>query len=208
MDHVRVYLPAAARFESTAELNAAVTAAAAWQTGGALRQKLLSLGIPSGGPPGSLPEALAGFVEIWNGLRLSDKTPVDELLDAATRFNGPNRLAADVLRRRFDLHPLAVRLLADPQAKRREGGRYLVQEFHLTGADILSPICSRLREFDNNQTGEMYSIYALLRSMGKAALSVLPDLEAAAIRAKGTDYYMHKNLTELIECWKLLRDAG
>jgi hypothetical protein len=199
VDDTRIYLPAMVRFQTVAELHAAVAAAAAQQTGTALREKLLALGIPSSGPPASLPEQLAGFVEIWNGLQLNDQTPVDQLLDAATRFNGPNRLAADVLARRTDLQQLAVLLLWDPDEQRRYSGRYLVKQFGLTGVDIVVPLRCRLGELDDNKTGEMSRICVLLREMGAAALSVLPDLEAAAIRVKDTDYYTHKDLTELIE---------
>jgi hypothetical protein len=44
----------------------------------------------------------------------------------------------------------------------------------------------------------MYAICALLRKMGAAALFALPDLQAAAVRVEKTDYYAHKDLTELI----------
>lgn len=104
VDDTRIYLPATVRFQAVAE------------------------------PPASLPEQLAGFVEIWNGLQLNDQTPVDQLLDAATRFNGPNRLAAS-----------------------------------------------------NNSRSYCTGI-----PMSSCAL-------AAAIRVKDTDYYTHKDLTELIQ---------
>src|SRR6185437_9472455 len=61
----RVYLSAAVRFETVAERDAAIAAAAAQQTSATLRETLLALGIPSTPPPASLPEALAGFVQIW-----------------------------------------------------------------------------------------------------------------------------------------------
>jgi hypothetical protein len=198
VDNARIYLPASARFESAADLNATVAAAAGQQSGATLREKLLALGIPSAGPPASLPDALAGFVQIWDGLQLNAETPVDELLDAATRFNGPNRLARDVLASRADLHELAVELLSDANPAPRKGGRYLVEEFQLTGEDIVAPIRSRLGPLNGNQTGEMYAICALLRKMGAAALFALPDLQAAAVRVEKTDYYAHKDLTELI----------
>lgn len=43
------------------------------------------------------------------------------------------------------------------------------------------------------------SICSLLCSTGLSIPSMLPDLEAAADRVKGTDYYMHKELTGLME---------
>lgn len=116
--------------------------------------KLTALGIPSCEPPASLPEALAGFVEIWNGLQLNDETPTDELLDAATRFNGPNRLAEEVLARRRDLRELALRLMQDFSLKRRPYGHYLVKAFGLTGKDVLEPIRSLLGSLDDNKSGE------------------------------------------------------
>ena len=194
----RVYLSAAARFESDASLNAAIAAAAEQQRDATLRDTLLALGVPQNEPPASLPESLAGFVEIWNGLKLDDDTPVDEVLDAATRFNGPKRLAAEVLARRTDLADLTTIMLFDPDEQRRKWGRYLVEKFGLCSPAMLEAIRLWLGLLNDNQTGEMYAICALLRHMGAAALSTLPDIEAAALRAKDRDYYMHKDLTELI----------
>ncbi len=140
---------------------------------------------------------------MWNGLRLNDKTPLDELLDAAMRFNGPNELAKDVLKRRTDKHKLAVRLLSDTADKRREGGRYLVDTFHLRGKDILARISHRLREIDRKENAELDDICDVLRKMGRAAVGAVPDLEVAAERVKD-DYYAHKDVVELIECLKNL----
>lgn len=201
IEQTRVYLPAAAGFKSVAERDAAV-AAAQQQVGVPLREKLIALGFPASPPPASLPEALQGFVEIWNGLQFNDATPIDELLDAATRFNGPHRLAADVLTRRPDLKQLAALLLWDPSEARRGHGRYLVQEFGLAGDEVVVPLRCRLGELNDNQTGEMSSIFRLLKKMDVAAHSALPDVEAAADRVKATDYYAHKEAAELIASWK------
>ena len=201
LEQTRVYLPADARFQSVAERDAAVAAALQQQGGVPLREKLIALGVPAGPPPASLPEALHGFVEMWNGLQLNDATPIDELLDAATRFNGPNRLAADVLARRPDLKQLAALLLWDPDETRRKGGRYLVQEFCLAGDEVVVPLRCRLGELNDNQTGEMSSIFRLLTKMDAAARSAHPDVEAAAERVKDTDYYAHKEAIELIARW-------
>ena len=195
----RIYLSAAIRFETVAGRDAAIAEAAAQQASATFRETLLALGIPSTPPPASLPESLAGFVQIWDGLKLNGETPVEELLDDATRFNGPSRLAADVLARRTDLPELAVRLLHAPDETRRGYGRYLVQRFALTGSDILASIRERLAELDDNQTGELYDTVALLRRMGRPAAQLLPDLEAAADRVKNRDYYVHQDLTKLIQ---------
>ena len=202
VNYVSVYLPAAARFESAAELNAAVAGAQVRQAGLTWREILVAAGIPSSGPPASLPKELSGFTEIWNGLRLNDETPVDELLDGASRFNGPNRLAKEILGRRTDLQELAVMLLSDGVEKRRCGGHYLVETFRLTGADILAPLRDRLRKLDKKETTELYSICSTLRAMGSAARSAVPDLEAAARRVKDSDYYTHKYVVESIEFLK------
>ncbi len=202
VNYVPVYLPAASRFESVAELNAAVAAALEQQAGVTWRETLLALGVPSSGPPASLPKELSGFTEIWNGLRLNDETPVDELLDGAMRFNGPNLLAKQVLARRTDLQELAVSLLSDASEKRRHGGHYLVEKFHLTGEDILAPLRDRLRRLDKKETTELYYICSTLRAMGPAAQSAVPDLEAAARRVKDSDYYTHKYAVESIEAVK------
>jgi hypothetical protein len=201
VNYVWVYLPAASRFESAAELNAAVASAAERQSGLAFREILLAAGIPSSGPPASLPKELNGFTEIWNGLRLNDETPAAELLDAATRFNGPHRLAKDVLTRRTDLQELAVTLLSDAVEKRRDGARYLVKTFRLTGADIVGAIRGRLRKLGMKETTELYGISELFREMGEEARSAVPDLEAAARRVKD-DYYTHKYVIESIEALK------
>jgi hypothetical protein len=202
IDNRRVYLPAAARFETIAEQEAAIAAAAAQQTGATLREKLLALGVPPGPPPSSLPGTLDGFVQIWDGLQLNDDTPVEQLLDDATRFNGPNRLAADVLSRRSDLGELAVQLLRAPDLVRRRYGSYLVGQFGLPGTEILAAIRECLGNLTDNHTGELYDTYNLLREMSPAPLSLLPDLEAAADRVKDRDYYAHKDLTAIIERWK------
>ncbi len=151
----RVYLAANARFESGAECKASVAAAAEHQAGVTLRETLLALGIPSGPPP-SLPDALAGFIEIWEGLQLNQETPVGQLLDAATRFNGPNQLAAEVLSQRSDLPELAVLLLRSSELARRGYGRFLVKDFGLTSPGILAAIGERLNQLNDNQTGELY----------------------------------------------------
>ncbi len=204
----RVYLPAASRFASTAERNAALSEAAARQSGVPLRDTLLRLGIPDGNPPASLPRQLAGFAQIWDGLRLNDDTPVEELLDAARRFNGPNQLAAEVLARRSDLDQLAIRFLWDPNDKLRAGGRYMVAQVRLEGIGILAAFQNRLEQLSDNQTGELQSITFVLQKMGKAALYVLPDLERAAERVKPCDYYAHKQLLALVESLRTMRDAN
>ena len=193
----RVYLSAAARFESDAALDAALAAAAEAQREATLSETLRALGIPKSSPPASLPETLAGFVETWNGLQLGDDTPVEQVLDAATRFNGPHRLAAEVLARRTDLADLATIMLFDPDEQRRKWGRYLVEQFGLCSPVMLEAIRLWLGLLNDNQTGEMHAICTLLRHMGAAALPILPDIEAAALRAQDRDYYMHKDLAEL-----------
>jgi hypothetical protein len=198
VDKRRVYLAGMARSETIAELEAALAAAAAAQRASPLRDTLLTLGVPENAPPASLPESLAGFVEIWNGLQFTDDTPVEALLDAATRFNGPHELAADVLARRTDLADLATIMLFDPDGERRTWGRYLVEQFGVVSPAILDAIRLWLGMLSDNQSGEMYAIRALLRHMGAAALPLLPDIKAAAQRAKDCDYYMHKDFTELM----------
>ena len=199
VDKQWIYLSAAARFESEAELNAAVAAATAEQRGATLRDTLMALGIPSAPPPASLPESLQGFVEIWQGLQLNDETPVEELLDAATRWNGPHQLAAEVLARRMDLSELAAYLLYDPILQKRLWGRYLCREFRLSGPEILAPILAQLRLLNDNMTREMYDVCLLLGNMGAKAVAALPDLQAAAARVEHSDYYMHKDLTDTIK---------
>jgi hypothetical protein len=208
VNRCRIYLSAASRFASAAERDIALSEAAAWQSGATLRDTLLRLGIPGGGPPASLPKHLAGFVQIWDGLQLNDNTPVEELLDAATRFNGPHRLAAEVLARRSDLDQLAIRFLWDPDNKLRTGGRYLVEQFHLEGIGILAAVQNRLEQLDDDKTGELGSIATLLWTMGKAALYLLPDLERTADRVKPRDYYAHKRLVDLMEILRKMRDAN
>ncbi|HEX3745667.1 MAG TPA: hypothetical protein VHW09_17115 [Bryobacteraceae bacterium] len=200
-----VYLPAHARFETGAECQAAVLAAAAQQTGVMLREKLLSLGIPAGPPPPSLPGELAGFVEMWEGLKLNQQTPVEQLLDAATRFNGPNRLAGDVLSQRSDLGELAVFLFRAPELERRGYGRYLVKNFDVAGPELLMAIGECLHQLNDNRTGELYELCNMLAHMTPAPLTLLPAVEAVAERAKDRDYYAHQDLVALIERWKAVQ---
>ena len=95
------------------------------------RARLMELGVPEGPPPADLPLALRGFAEIWNGLSLNDETPLEELLEAAMRFNGPNRLAREVLSRRNDLAALSAQWRASREDQLRSWGRYLAKEFRL-----------------------------------------------------------------------------
>lgn len=207
VDERRVYLPAGARFESIDQRAAAIAGAAAQQAGLPLKKKLVALGIPPFAPPESMPASLSGFVEMWNGLQLNDATPLDELLDAAMRFNGPNRLAKDVLACRRDLQQLAWQLLWDSNEVRRAGGRLLVEEFHLSGPEILAPLCDRLGAMSDNHTGEMERICTLLRAMGPAAIHALPDLEAAALRVEKKDYYAHLDVKRAIQVLEAARSA-
>jgi hypothetical protein len=195
-----VYLAASARFTSVAELNDAVAVALVNQAGASLREKLLALGVPSSEPPPSLPKQLSGFAEFWHALQMNDSTPLNELLDAATRFNGPNQLAADVLKRRSDLHPLAIGLLSDIKEKRRRYGRYLIEQFKLEGEDILEAVRKRLREVRNDdKSGELNGLCVILKKMGRAAVSAIPDLEFAAEGVKDS-YYDHREVMELVAC--------
>jgi hypothetical protein len=201
-----VYLPASARFDSVAELQTAIAAAAVDQAGATLRTRLLALGIPSDAPPTSLPEPLTVFVEMWEGLKLNDETPVEELLDAATRFSGPHRLATEVLSQRTDLYELAVRLFQAPELKRRSYGRFLVKQFDLTGPDLLAVIGVRLMVLNDNQTGELYETYNMLREMDSPPLSLLPEIEGVAARVEKKDYYAHKDLMAIVKKWKALSE--
>ena len=199
LNDARVYLSASARFASLAELENALTGAAAAQECKTLREILLELGIPASGPPVSLPDQLDGFLEIWSGLQFDDATPLEELLEAATRFNGPHRLAREVLARRKDLQQQAMLLLWNQDDDKRRLGRYLVEEFRLVGDDILLPLQIRLGELDDNQTGELQQICSLLGRMPATATApLIPDIEATAARVKDRDYYAHKDLTALL----------
>lgn len=198
----RVYLRASARFCSEADLNAAVEAAAMRQQGADLRETLLSLGAPASHPPASLPEELYGFREIWHGLQLSAETPMEELLEAATRFNGPNQLAAEILARRPDLEVWAAAMITTFDEGRRKWGRYLAREFNLTGSQTMAAIRARLAELPDDKTGEISEIGRLLRHLGPAASAARPEVEAAIERVKNIDYYAHKDLTELLARWK------
>jgi hypothetical protein len=122
-------------------------------------------------PPASLPEDLYGFREIWHGLQLSDDTPVEELLDAATRFNGPNQLAAEILARRPDLEQWATAMISNFDEQMRKWGRYLAKKFNLGNGQVLASIRSRLSELPDDKTGEMSDISRLLGSLGPAALA-------------------------------------
>ena len=130
---------------------------------------LLALGVPSSGPPASSPE-LSGFTEIWNGLRLNHETPVDELLEGAMKFNGPNLLAKQILGRRTDLPELAVAVGCQREAASRRplpGGKFPSDWRGHPGA--LG--ANRLRRLDKKETTELYYICSTLRAMGPAAQS-------------------------------------
>ncbi len=201
-DNRRIYLAAKDRFECEADLASAIALASERQYGADLRETLLSLGTPPDHPPASFPEDLSGFREMWHGLQLNDDTPIEELLDAATRWNGPHRLAADILARRPDLEVWACAMISNFDEQNRRQGRYLAKEFHLSGAPVLEAIRSRLSDIQDESTGEISEIGRLLQSFGPAAKSLTPDIAAAAERIKNKDYYAHKDLTELLKHWK------
>lgn len=95
------------------------------------RERLMALSVPESAPPAELPSVLSGFAEIWRGLSLTDATPIEELMRAATRINGPNRLAREVLSRREDLVTLSAQWRASREDELRSWGRYLAKEFRL-----------------------------------------------------------------------------
>jgi hypothetical protein len=196
----RVYLGAEARFDTTAVLTAAIEAARTQQQSMGLRDILVSLGIPPSEPPESLPDQLRGFREIWHGLQLNDATPVEELLDAATRWNGPNQLAADVLVRRNDLEQWGAAMIGNFDDGRRQWGRYLVKQFRLSGPQAMAAIRSRLSEIPDNSTGEISEIGRMLHSLGPAAIAARTEVESAAERVKD-DYYAHKELLDMLNRW-------
>jgi hypothetical protein len=96
------------------------------------RARLVELGMPSEPPPATLPPILSGFAEIWHGLSLNDETPLEELMQAATRFNGPRLLAREVLARRSDLAARSAQWRASREDDLREWGRFLAKEFSLS----------------------------------------------------------------------------
>src|SRR6185295_10803879 len=162
----RVYLSRDARFATREDLAAAIASAAQDQKWTALRDILLTLGVPTDPPPDSLPEALYAFAEMWKGLRLDDITPVDELLEAATRWNGPAQLAIEVLARRSDLLDLAAKRLQSSDNDQRRHGRFLVNQFGVLSVEIMDAIRSRLRLLVSNDSGEMSEICRLLMKLG------------------------------------------
>jgi hypothetical protein len=127
IDGERVLVGSNLRVADRAGLQATIGA----QQRGWNRARLIELGVPEAPPPQDLPPVLSGFAEIWHGLSLNDATPIEELLEAATRFNGPNRLAREVLSRRGDLAALSAQWRASREDELRSWGRYLAKEFQL-----------------------------------------------------------------------------
>jgi len=191
-----IYVSAAERFETEAGLAAIATR----QQDQGLRATLLSLGAPAEHPPESLPAELYGFREIWHGLQLNDDSPMEELLDAATRWNGPRQLAAEVLARRTDLEPWAAAMVSNFDERNRKWGRYMITQFHLTGPQVMAAIRCRLSEIPDDSAGEIAELGRVLRALGPAAASARPEVEAAAERIKD-NYYSHKDLQELLAKW-------
>ena len=87
-------------------------------------------------------------------------------------------------KRRTDKHKLAVRLLSDQNDKRREGGRYLVDTFHLRGKDILARLAIGCARSTEKRERRGWTTFAM--SSGRwAAVGARPDLlEVAAERVK------------------------
>ena len=201
----RVYLAPYLRFETESELKAAVASAALDQRTAALRETLITLGVPQWPPPEDLPDELNGFAEIWHGLRLNDATPIDELLDAATRFNGPSRLATEILARRPDLELLAKSWIGDAVSDRRSWGYFLVRQFLLTGPAVLAALGERIAALAHNRSGELTEICGVLYRLGAAGVPVRPEVEAAIPRFAPNDYYAHQDLLRILKMWDSLR---
>jgi len=92
----RVLLGAGERFLDWNAMQLAIgTAPRGWG-----RERLLATGVPEGHAPDGLPKVLRRFAEIWVALRWNDATPVAELKNAETRFQGPNHLAREEMTRR------------------------------------------------------------------------------------------------------------
>ena len=191
-----IYLPAALRCGDLAALQAAESRELGLQHSLTLRERLDHAGYPAAPAPAGLPSALSAFAQTWQGLQVTEQTPLDLLIEMADRANRGSEFAIEVLNRRPHIaEEIAALILSDNPVKFR-AGLSLASHRNPVEAVVMEAMIARMRaSYRQEQT--LQSLLTVLSGLGPAASAARPALQEIAAKIGHRNYYLHKRVEQV-----------
>lgn len=206
-----IYLPAALRCQTVAELEAAERAQLAAQSPLSQAERLLGAGVPPTPPPASLPANLKPFPETQAGLQLTEETDFETLVAMASRSTWASPFAQAILERRPHIAeeiavllrtPLSNSFRADPPAPLQAALDFVSMK-KFAPPVVMAALLERLRTVSPRETRYMHSLLDTLAYLGPLAAEARPILKELADRVGERDYYFHKRIVDVREMLRL-----
>jgi hypothetical protein len=190
-----VFLSASVRARNKSTLAAIEAEECAAQASLSLKQRWLRAGVPDEPVPASseLDTHLRRFVEVWEGLRLTESTPYEELLTHVRTGGYP--FALELLRRRPSFEADVAELLCSSDVKRRQVGADLAGKLELATPAILA---SLEKWFDEGAPDtNLYIAFDTVSRLGQKAKKLAIPLDRLAARIGTSDYFLRERALNL-----------
>jgi hypothetical protein len=202
-----IYLPAAFRCQTVAELETAERAQLAAQSPLAQAERLRRAGVPSTSPPPSLPAILKPFPETQAGLQLTDETDFETLVAMASRSTWASPFAQTILEHRPHIAEEIAALLRTPvpNSLYAETPVPLQAALDFVGSRKFAPpvvmtaLVERLRTVPPRETRFMNALLDTFAYLGPLAAEARPILKELADRVGERHYYFHKRIVDVRE---------
>jgi hypothetical protein len=134
------YYPANARCLDVPELEQLEADLIHEQKGKSAAQRLKALDCPRTAAPAGLPEALRGFVDVWNTLQLGPESDLARLIGMAQLLSPASHLAVDLLWQRPDAFEIMVGALRSPDEVWQSAGHAMARASCLRGPRLTEVI--------------------------------------------------------------------
>jgi len=200
-DDRSIYLPAALRCQTVEGLEQAERAALAEQKGMPVRERILHAGVPSNPAPTSLPDPLESFAETWEGLRLTDDTPIERLWALSDDGTWAAPFAHAILLRQPNIVQETASRLRSADPTRSRAAKCLVDRQRLNDPAIVAAVIDRVRDAPLTESA-LGPLLDTLYFIGPAAAEARPLLRELAQRVGGSDYYFRKRIEQVRDLLK------
>jgi hypothetical protein len=159
------------------------------------KERFFHAGVPSEPVPGPIISQLKQFMQVWEGLRLTETTPYEELLSHVGTHGFP--FALPYLQQRPTFEADVAELLSSSDAVRRRIGAELAGQLDLATPAILDAIEKWLDERAVDAR-DLHSALNLIAGLAQRAVKLAIPLERLAARIGDSDYFLKERVTDLV----------
>lgn len=165
------------------------------QTNLSRKERFFRAGVPSEPAPGPMISQLKHFMQVWEGLRLTETTPYEELLSHVGTHGFP--FALPYLQQRPTFEADVAELLSSSDVVRRRIGADLAGHLDLATPAILDAIEKWLDERALDAR-DLHSALNLIAGLAQRAVKLAIPLERLAARIGDSDYFLKERVTDLV----------